>query len=51
MSAAHTGLKIQKAFVEVAKTVQMVMEDNVAFEDDDVAHIMSITCFFKRRYR
>ena len=47
MSAAHTGLKIsEEAFVEVAKTVQMVMEDN-GVEDDDVAHIMSILASLK----
>jgi len=47
MSAAHTGLKIsEEAFVEVAKTVQMVMEDN-GVEDEDVAHIMSILASLK----
>lgn len=42
MNAAHTGLKIsQQAFVEVAKTVQMVLEDN-GVEEEDVASIMAI---------
>lgn len=47
MSAAHTGLKISEAaFVEVAKTVQFVLEDN-GVEDDDVSTIMSILAGLK----
>ena len=47
MSAAHTGLKIsEEAFIEVAKTVQMVMEDN-GVEDEDVTHIMGILASLK----
>ena len=47
MSAAHTGLKISEpAFVEVAKTVQFVLEDN-GVEDEDVSHILSILASLK----
>ena len=47
MNAAHTGLQIsEEAFVEVAKTAQMVLEDN-GVEDDDVAHIMAILASLK----
>ena len=47
MTAAHTGLKISApAFDEVAKTVQMVLEDNQV-EGEDITHIIGILASFK----
>ena len=47
MTAAHTGLKISSpAFDEVAKTVQMVLEDNQV-EEEDITHIIGMLASFK----
>ena len=47
MNAAHTGLKIsEQAFVEVAKTVQFVLEDNHV-ETDDINTILGILSSLK----